>query len=185
MFLGWKTRFPHENNAILHSFFQGVFHASFGLVFEVFWGLPGDPPGLGVFGGFLGGLGSLVGPIWASVGWLCAFLEALWRKSGRLRLTWGQIWLLLGSWFANQVFLPYLWMPLVEFVGIGEAGLDLCQCVSIGAELHKKLNAQLTCTCAHCDPSHDMRACCNKLLKAIRFESDNGRFNEIWLQYIH
>ena len=27
-------------------------------------------------------------------------------------------------------------MPLVEFVGIGEAGLDLCQCVSIGAELH-------------------------------------------------
>ena len=27
-------------------------------------------------------LGSLVGPIWASVGWLCALLEALWRKSG-------------------------------------------------------------------------------------------------------
>ena len=25
---------------------------------------------------------SLVGPIWASFGWLCAFLEALWRKSG-------------------------------------------------------------------------------------------------------
>ena len=27
-------------------------------------------------------LGSLVGPIWASVGWICALLEALWRKSG-------------------------------------------------------------------------------------------------------
>ena len=27
-------------------------------------------------------LGSLVEPIWCSVGWLCAFLEALWRKSG-------------------------------------------------------------------------------------------------------
>ena len=84
-----------------------------------------------------------------------------------------------GYLVCESSFLSYLWMQLVEFVGIGEAGLDLCQCVSIGAELHKKLNAQLTCTCAHCDPSHDMRACCNKLLKAIRFESDNGRFNEI------
>ena len=36
-------------------------------------------------------------------------------------------------------------MPLVEFVGIGEAGLDLCQCVSIGAHLHTKPNAH---TCA-------------------------------------
>ena len=45
MFLGWKTRFPHENIAISFSFFQGVFHASFGLVFEVFWGLSGAPPG--------------------------------------------------------------------------------------------------------------------------------------------
>ena len=35
-------------------------------------------------------LGSLVTQIWASVGWLC--------------LPWGQIWLLLGIWFANQVF---------------------------------------------------------------------------------
>ena len=40
-------------------------------------------------------------------------------------------------------FLPYLWMPLVEFVGICEAGLDLCQCVSIGADLHTKPNAHV------------------------------------------
>ncbi len=58
----------------------------------------------------------------------------------------------LGSDFASfgylvceLSFLPYLWMPLVEFVGIGEAGLDLCQCVSIGAQLHTKPNAH---TCA-------------------------------------
>ena len=65
MFLGWKTRFPHENNAISHSFFHLV------SLFR-----------LGCLGWLLGSLGSLVGPIWASVGWLCAFLEALWRKSG-------------------------------------------------------------------------------------------------------
>ena len=58
----------------------------------------------------------------------------------------GVIWLLLGIWFVNKVFfLPYLWMPLVEFVVIGEARLDLCQCVSIGAELRTKPNAH---TCA-------------------------------------
>ena len=37
---------------------------------------------LGCLGWLLGSLGGLLGPIWASVGWLCAFLEALWRKSG-------------------------------------------------------------------------------------------------------
>ena len=114
-FLGWKTRFPHENNAISRSFFQGVFHASFGLVFEVFWGLSGAPPGarwdpsrpqLGHFAAswvswassweplgtnlvfswvILCPLRSLVAQIWASVGWLC--------------LPWGQIWLLWGIWF--------------------------------------------------------------------------------------
>ena len=93
-FLGWNTRFPHENIAISRSFFQGVFHASFGLVFEVFWGFSGAPPGvrwdpsglqLGHFAAsWVSWVASwsLVGPIWASVGWLCAFLEALWRKSG-------------------------------------------------------------------------------------------------------
>ena len=50
-----------------------------------------------------------------------------------------------GYLVCESSFLPYLWMPLVEFVGIGEAGLDLWQCVSIGAELHTKPNAH---TCA-------------------------------------
>ena len=59
----------------------------------------------------------------------------------------------LGCGSGLLTSLPYLWMPLVEFVGIGEAGLDLCQCVSIGAELHTKPNAHTcathlyTCTC--------------------------------------
>ena len=38
--------------------------------------------------------------------------------------------------------------------------------------------AQLTCTCARVDPLYDMRAGCSKLLKTIRFESDNGRFQQ-------
>ena len=98
-FLGWKTRFPHANNAILHSFFHEVPLFRFGLILGAFWGLLGAPLGarwlapiwtsvgplggfLGVLGGLLGALGSLVGPIWASVGWLCVFLEAFWCKSG-------------------------------------------------------------------------------------------------------
>ena len=93
-YLGWKTRFPYDSSAISFSFFQGVFHASFGLVFEVFWGFSGAPPGakwdpsgpqLGHFAAsWVSWVASwsLVGPIWASVGWLCVFLEALWRKSG-------------------------------------------------------------------------------------------------------
>ena len=48
-----------------------------------------------------------------------------------------------GYLVCESSFLPYLWMPLVEFVGIGEAGLDLCQCVSIGAQLHTKPNAHV------------------------------------------
>ena len=58
-----------------------------------------------------------------------------------------------GYLVCESSFLPYLWMPLVEFVGIGEAGLDLCQCVNIGAELHTKPNAHTCvtylymCTC--------------------------------------
>ena len=159
-FLVWKTRFPHENIAISLSFFQGVFHASFGLVFEVFWGLSGAPPGakwdpsgpqLGHFAAsWVSWVASwsLVGPIWASVGWLCAFLEALWRKSGHQlgdSVSLGSDLASFGYLVCESSFLPYLWMPLVEFVGIGEAGLDLCQCVSIGAELHTKPNAH---TCA-------------------------------------
>ena len=43
--VGLKTRFPRENNAILHSFFHGVSLFGLGLILGVFWGLPGDPPG--------------------------------------------------------------------------------------------------------------------------------------------
>ena len=109
-------------------------------------------------------LGSLVTQIWATLSHLGSDLASF------------------GYLVCESSFLPYLWMPLVEFVGIGEAGLDLCQCVSIGTsytqnQMHTR--AQLTCTRVHVDPLHDMRACCNKLLKTIRFESDNGRFNKI------
>ena len=123
MFLGWKTRFPHENNAILHIFSMGShfsvlgsFWVSFGVSRETLlepggthldfswatwrllgclgWplGSLGEPCGtnLGFSWVTLCLLGSLVTQIWASVGWLC--------------LPWGQIWLLLGIWFANQVF---------------------------------------------------------------------------------
>ena len=68
----------------------GSFWVHFGVSREPLWEPLGThwasvgPLGgfLGVLGGLLEALGSLVGPIWASVGWLCAFLEALWRKSG-------------------------------------------------------------------------------------------------------
>ena len=97
-FLGWKARFPPENNAILHSFFPwgptfrswahfgcllGFLGSTFGSQVAPIWTSVGPLGGfLGVLGGLLGALGSLVGPIWVSGGWLCAFLEALWRKSG-------------------------------------------------------------------------------------------------------
>ena len=65
----------------------GSFLRSFGVSREPLLEPSGTHPGLSwvtlPFLGCLGWpLGSLVGPIWASVGWLCAFLEALWRKSG-------------------------------------------------------------------------------------------------------
>ena len=68
----------------------GSFWVHFGVSREPLWEPLGThwasvgPLGgfLGVLGGLLEALGSLVGPIWASVGWLCALLEALWRKSG-------------------------------------------------------------------------------------------------------
>ena len=111
---------------------------------------------LGVLGGLLGALGSLVGPIWASVGWLCALLKPC---DANLGISWvtlsplGSDLASFGYLVCESSFLSYLWMQLVEFVGIGEAGLDLCQCVSIGAELHTKPNAHTcathlyTCTC--------------------------------------
>ena len=94
MLWGRKTRFPHENNAISHRFFHGVSFFGLGLILGVFWGFLGAllgatwhplGPQLGHFAdSWRPGrpLGSLLGPIWCSVGSLCAFLAALWRKYG-------------------------------------------------------------------------------------------------------
>ena len=101
---------------------------------------------LGVLGGFLGALGSLVGPIWASVEWLCAFLEALWRKSGHQLGDSVSLGVRFGFFWVSGLRIKFFALSLdAEFVGIGEAGLDICQCVSIGAQLHTKPNAH---TCA-------------------------------------
>ena len=94
MCLAPNTWFPHENNAISHSFFYEVPLFRFGLILGAFWGVPRatlgatwnpSGPQLGHFAAsWVSWVASwsLVGPIWASVGWLCALLEALWRKSG-------------------------------------------------------------------------------------------------------
>ena len=111
----------------------GSFWVSFGVSWEHLW----EPGGTHLdfswatwrLLGCLGWpLGSFVGPIWASVGWLCAFLEALWRKSGHQlgdSVSLGSDLASFGYLVCESSFLPYLWMPLVEFVGIGQAGLDL------------------------------------------------------------
>ena len=157
-------RFPHENNAISHSCFHGVPLFGLGLILGVFWGFPGDPPGAR-----WDPSGFQLGHLAASwVSWVASWEPwgALWDQFG-IQLgdfvhSWkpcdsnlGSSWVTLsplgsdlasfGYLVCESSFLPYLWMPLVEFVGIGEAGLDLCQCVSFGGELHTKPNAH---TCA-------------------------------------
>ena len=139
-FLAPNTWFPHDNNAISHSFFHGVSLFGLGLILGVFWVSREhlwEPRGthwslswvtlwtLGVLGVLLGAswthlmfswvtlcpLWSLVVQIWASVGWLC--------------LPWGQIWLLLGIWFVNNAVCPIFgghWLSSWIFVS---AGLDL------------------------------------------------------------
>ena len=92
------------------------------------------PHRVGPLGGFLGVLGGLLGALWDKFGlqlgrfvpsWVGSLVKQIWASVGWLCLPWGQVWLLFGIWFVNQVFLSYLWRPLVEFVDIGEAGLDL------------------------------------------------------------
>ena len=95
------------------------------------------------------------GALWDQFGLQLGDFVPSWRHcDANLGISW-VILFPLGSGLASfgylvceSSFLPYLWMPLVEFVGIGEAGLDLCQCVSIGAELHSvtKPNAHLCAT---------------------------------------
>ena len=92
------------------------------------------------------------GALWDQFGLQLGDVVPSWKPcDANLGISWVTL-LPLGSGLTSfgylvceSSFLPYLWMPLVEFVGIGEAGLDLCQCVSIGAELHTKPNAH---TCA-------------------------------------
>ena len=160
-------RFPHENNAILHIFFHGVPLFGLGFILGVFWGFPGDPPGAR-----WDPSGLQLGHSAASwVSWVASWEPwgALWDQFGlqlrdfvpswkpcdaNLGISWvtlsplGSDLASFGYLVCKSSFLPYLWMPLVEFVGIGEAGLDLCQCVSIGAELHSvtKSNAHLCAT---------------------------------------
>ena len=128
--------------------------AHFGCFFES----PGKPSwskvgpiwtSVGPLGGFLGVLGSLLGTLWDQFGLQLGDFVPSWKPcdanlgdSVPLGVRFGFFWV---SGLRIKFLLPYLWMPLVEFVGIGEAGLDLCQCVSIGAELHTKPNAH-TCT---------------------------------------
>ena len=88
--LASNTWFYYDNNAISHCFFHGVSLFGRGLILDVFWCLPGAPldplkPQLDHFAdSWCPGrpLGSLLGPIWCSVGWRCALLGAVWRKSG-------------------------------------------------------------------------------------------------------
>ena len=128
------------------------------------------------------------GALWDQFGLQLGDFVPSWKPcDANLGISWVTLFPLgsdlasFGYLVCESSFLPYRWIPLVEFVGIGEAGLDLCQCASFGGELHTTPNAHTcaTCTCVHVDPLYDMRACCNKLLKTIRFKSDNGRFNNI------
>ena len=107
---------------------------------------------VGPLGGFLGVLGGLLGALWDQFGLQLGDFVPSWKPcDANLGISWvtlsplGSDLASFGYLVCESSFLPYLWMPLVEFVGIGEAGLDLCQCVSIGAELHTKPNAH---TCA-------------------------------------
>ena len=134
-------------------------------------------------------LGSLVGPNWASVGWFCAFLEALWRKSGHqlgdsvsLGVRFGFFW---ASGLRIKLFALSLdatgwvcgyWWSRFRFMSMRKYW---------SRATHKTKCTHVRNLPVHVDPSYDVRACCNKLLKTIRFKSDNGRFNKIWLQYIH
>ena len=164
MFLGWQTRFPHENNAILHSFFHGVPLFRLGLILGAFWGVSGvlpaarwDPSGpqLGhLAASWVSWVASWQpwGALWDQFGLQLGDFVPSWKPcDANLGISWvtlsplGSDLASFGYLVCESSCLPYLWMPLVEFVGIGEAGLDLCQCVSIGAELHTKPNAH---TCA-------------------------------------
>ena len=100
----------------------------------------------------LGCLGWPLGALWDQFGLQLGDFVPSWKPcDANLGISWvtlsplGSDLASFGYLVCESSCLPYLWMPLVEFVGIGEAGLNLCQCLSIGAELHTKPNAH---TCA-------------------------------------
>ena len=72
------------------------------------------------------------GALWDQFGLQLGDFVPSWRPcDANLGISW-VILFPLGSgltsvWYlvCESSFLPYLWMPLVEFVGIGQAGLDL------------------------------------------------------------
>ena len=113
-------RFPHDNIAISPSFFQGVFHASFGLVFEVFWGLSGAPPGAR-----WDPSGPQLGHLAASwVSWV-----ASWEPWGAL---WDQFGLQLGdfvpSWKPCDANLGISWVTLSPLgSGLASFGYLVCE----------------------------------------------------------
>ena len=110
MFLGWNTRFPHENNAISHSFSNEVPLFRFGLILGVFWGLREtllEQGGthldfswatwrlLGCLGWLLGRLGEPCGTnlgfSWVTLCLLGSLVTQIWASVGWLCLPWGQI----------------------------------------------------------------------------------------------
>ena len=131
----------------------GSFLRSFGVSREPLLEPGGTHPGLSwVTLPLLGCLGWPLGALWDQFGLQLGDFVPSWKPcDANLGISWvtlsplGSDLASFGYLVCESSFLPYLWMPLVEFVGIGEAGLDLCQCVSIGAELHTKPNAH---TCA-------------------------------------
>ena len=91
----------------------GSFLRSFGVSREPLLEPGGTHPGLSwvtlpLLGCLGRPLGSLLGPIWCSVGWFCALFGALWRKSGHqlddfvsLGVKFGFFG---GIWFVNNIF---------------------------------------------------------------------------------
>ena len=140
MFLAPNTWFPHENNAISHSFFHGVSLFGLGLILGVFWVSREhlwEPRGTHWSLSWatlrtLGVLGVLLGASWdPSDVQLGDFVPSCKPCDANLGISWmtlpslGSNLASFGYLVCEWRFLYYLWSPLPEFVHIGSAGLDL------------------------------------------------------------